>query len=155
MNDEDKKNELAQHATSDTALTIPDFSVKNDQHFLSQITTGGLLHENILKKSEQFAGSYLGKKYHNPFIAFWSRAKKYYAELLTKVGSPDFSLRLDDSALIISDLGQSLYMLFGRHWNDEGRTKYKNNQERSDTAHSRFKKTSRNLSTSKWFRFTE
>jgi hypothetical protein len=53
---------------------------------------------------------------HNPMMAFWKRAKLYYDNRADLVRQ-GYSLLFDDSALIISDLGQSLYMLFGRHWN--------------------------------------
>ena len=61
---------------------------------------------------------------HNPMIAFWKRAVREYDALQ---GEPKF----EDSALIISDLGQSLYMLFGRHWTKDARQRYID--EKSDT----------------------
>ena len=61
---------------------------------------------------------------HNPMMAFWQRAVMYYEARKQMAHTKGYSLRFDDYALIISDLGQSLYMLFGRHWNDDAKAKY-------------------------------
>jgi hypothetical protein len=61
---------------------------------------------------------------HNPMMAFWMRAVMYYEARKQLVQAKGYTLRFDDYALIISDLGQSLYMLFGRHWNDDAKAKY-------------------------------
>lgn len=61
---------------------------------------------------------------HNPMMAFWRRAVMYFESRKTLVSSKGYILRFEDYALIISDLGQSLYMLFGRHWNDSAKHKY-------------------------------
>ncbi|GAI82636.1 unnamed protein product, partial [marine sediment metagenome] len=60
---------------------------------------------------------------HNPMITFWKRAVLYY-EIRERLVAEGYILRFEDYALIISDPGQSLYMLFGRHWNDEAKAKY-------------------------------
>ncbi len=56
-------------------------------------------------------------------IAFWRRAVLYY-ETREQLIAEGYDLRFEDYALIISDLGQSLYFLFGRHWNEEAKAKY-------------------------------
>jgi len=61
---------------------------------------------------------------HNPMMAFWMRAVMYYEARKQLAQTKGYSLRFDDYALIISDLGQSLYMLFGRHWNDDAKARY-------------------------------
>lgn len=61
---------------------------------------------------------------HNPMIAFWRRAVLYFENREKLVRDDEYLLRFEDFALIISDLGQSLYMLFGRHWNDEAKKNY-------------------------------
>ena len=60
---------------------------------------------------------------HNPMMAFWLRAKLFYnhSKKLSEEGN---ILHFEDYAFIISDLGQSLYMLMGRHWNIEAKEKY-------------------------------
>jgi hypothetical protein len=53
---------------------------------------------------------------HNPMMAFWKRAKLFYGNRVD-AAQKGYPLLFDDCALIISDLGQSLSMLYGRHWN--------------------------------------
>jgi hypothetical protein len=56
-------------------------------------------------------------------LPFWIRAVQTY-ETLQATRSIDFKPFFDNYALIISDLGQSLYMLIGRHWTEEVITQY-------------------------------
>ena len=64
-----------------------------------------------------------GQIIHNPMIAFWRRAVLYY-ETKKQQYNEGLPLRFEHYALIISDLGQSLYMLFGRHWNEKAKRIY-------------------------------
>jgi len=61
---------------------------------------------------------------HNPMMSFWLRAKFYY-ELYNNLKDKGHDLLFENYALIISDLGQSLYLLFGRHWTKEAKEIYK------------------------------
>jgi len=73
---------------------------------------------------------------HNPMIALWERAIMYY-DSRENIYKQSGILKFEDYTLIISDIGQSLYMLFGRHWNKKlSEEYYKRNKigtPRSDT----------------------
>jgi hypothetical protein len=73
---------------------------------------------------------------HNPMLAFWDRAILYFTNVFTEENIRSGSIRFEHYALIISDLGQSLAMLLGRHWNDKAKDAHRKvhgTEPRADT----------------------
>ncbi len=61
---------------------------------------------------------------HNPHIAFWRRSVWYYAVLERAIQEADYRPFIEDYALIISDLGMCLTILFGRNWTKNLKEQY-------------------------------
>ena len=61
---------------------------------------------------------------HNPMLAFWYRAV-FFFNAFKKLSEQGYTLLFEDFALVISDLGLSLYMLLGRHWNDKAKAEWR------------------------------
>ncbi len=118
----------------------------DNEHFIGETTTGlTSIYQfyqdiNINNFNEYENKPYRKENIHNPQIAFWKRAVAYYDVVKNAVNENNYFPLFEDYALIISDLGISLYFLFGRNWTNELRKKY---EEKIGTA----PKTTRDLMT--------
>ena len=101
---------LAEGTTAATCVQTLDKTCEADIWVLHGATTTVTLSTETASEDETVS------LVHNPMMAFWKRAKLYYGNRVDAT-EKGYLLLFDDCALIISDLGQSLSMLFGRHWN--------------------------------------
>ena len=96
---------------------------------LAQGTTAGslMLDLSLLDSSSRQPHPTYGstsERVQNPMIAFWYRAVFFFTVLKSLSDNRGYIPCFEDFALVISDLGLSLYMLLGRHWNDKAKAEW-------------------------------